>query len=423
MGSLSNYAENELLDHLLKVGAYTVPTNLYVALSTADPTDDGSGIAEPSGAGYARKNHNAWKTNGSRAIENDGAVTFAAATGSWGAITHWAVFDALTGGNMLAHGSLTSGSFTVEEDDVPTFADGAIDVSIAATASANFTADSSTDVLTANAHGLTDGKRVVLSTTNTLPAGLSIERVYFVRDATTNTFKLALTSGGSAIDITDNGTGTHTFTVAGNVSDYTAGKLLQHLFKIASFTVPTDIYVGLSQADPDDDGSTLDEPDGHAYARVQTNTWDTASGGATANTSAVDFATVASDTGTATVDAGTDVFTSTAHGLNDDEAIVWTTTDTLPAGLSANTPYFVRDSTTNTFKVSATKGGSAVDITDTGTGTHSWQASWGKVRRITLHDASTSGNFLGSCHPALAKLFTSGQQAQVAAGGLDVLLA
>ncbi len=422
MGSLSDYAENELLDHLLKIGALTVPTNLYVALSTADPLDDASGLAEPSGGGYARVNHNAWKTNGSRAVESDGSVTFAAATASWGTITHFAIVDALTGGNMLAHGSLSSGSFAVDEDDVPEFADGAIDVSVAATLSANFTADSSTDVITATGHGLTDGKRVVLSTTNTLPAGLSAERFYFVRDATTDTFKLSLTSGGTAIDLTDNGTGTHTFATAGTLTDYAAAALLQHLFKIATFTVPTNVYVGLSQVDPADDGSGLDEPDGHGYARVQTNTWNAASGGASANTGVVNFAVVESDNGTVTVDAGTDVFTSNGHGLADDEAVVFTTTDTLPAGLSANTPYFVRDSTTNTFKVSATKGGSAVDVTDTGTGTHSWQASLGKIVRLTLHDASTGGNLLASCHPKLAKLFTSGHRPQVAAGGFDVLL-
>jgi len=36
-GSLSDFLENELLDHVLKTGAYAVPTNIYVALSTADP--------------------------------------------------------------------------------------------------------------------------------------------------------------------------------------------------------------------------------------------------------------------------------------------------------------------------------------------------------------------------------------------------
>lgn len=75
---------------------------------------------------------------------------------------------------------------------------------------------------------------------------------------------------------------------------------------------------------------------------------------------------------TFTADAATDVITSTAHGLSDGDVLLLTTSNTLPAGLSTSTPYFVRDSTTNTFKLAATAGGTAIDITDAGTGTHKW---------------------------------------------------
>ena len=68
-----------------------------------------------------------------------------------------------------------------------------------------------TDICAANAHGLLADSRVTLTTTGTLPAGLSGSVVYFARDITTNSFKLSTTSGGTATDITDTGTGTHTF--------------------------------------------------------------------------------------------------------------------------------------------------------------------------------------------------------------------
>lgn len=75
-----------------------------------------------------------------------------------------------------------------------------------------FTAVSATDICTStSAHGLRDGDIIVLSTTGTLPAGLSIATRYFARDTTTTTFKLAATRDGTAIDITDTGTGTHTW--------------------------------------------------------------------------------------------------------------------------------------------------------------------------------------------------------------------
>lgn len=79
---------------------------------------------------------------------------------------------------------------------------------------ATFTA-AVTDVITSNAHGLVNGNPVVLTTTTTLPAGLSLATVYYVKEKTTNTFKLSTTSGveGPAVDITDTGTGTHTFTM------------------------------------------------------------------------------------------------------------------------------------------------------------------------------------------------------------------
>jgi len=78
--------------------------------------------------------------------------------------------------------------------------------------SANFTA-ATTDIITSNAHGLVNGNMVVLSTTDTLPAGLAVSTVYYVIEKTTNTFKLAKTPEGPAVDITDTGTGTHTFTM------------------------------------------------------------------------------------------------------------------------------------------------------------------------------------------------------------------
>jgi len=84
-----------------------------------------------------------------------------------------------------------------------------------------FTA-ATTGIITDAAHGLLNGDRVVLSTTTTLPAGLATSTVYYVIEATTNTFKLSsvpvapyLTGNIAAPDavvITDTGTGTHTWT-------------------------------------------------------------------------------------------------------------------------------------------------------------------------------------------------------------------
>lgn len=68
------------------------------------------------------------------------------------------------------------------------------------------TADASTDKITATAHGLSDGQQISFASTS-MPGGLGTSgTVYFIRDSTTNDFKVALTNGGTAIDITSAGT-------------------------------------------------------------------------------------------------------------------------------------------------------------------------------------------------------------------------
>lgn len=85
---------------------------------------------------------------------------------------------------------------------------------IAYTADVAFTA-AVTNIITATAHGLKQNTIVKVSSTDTLPAGLSASVYYYVVEITTNTFKLATEKDGVAVDITDTGTGDHTFTVQG----------------------------------------------------------------------------------------------------------------------------------------------------------------------------------------------------------------
>ena len=128
MGSFSDYLEGELLDHVFGKGSFTPPT-IYVAVSTADPLDSGSGLAEPSGNGYARVQTTEadWDAASGGAIDNANAITFNEATGSWGTITHFALMDAASGGNLLLHGALGT-SKTVSTGDTVKFAAGDLDV-------------------------------------------------------------------------------------------------------------------------------------------------------------------------------------------------------------------------------------------------------------------------------------------------------
>lgn len=133
MGSFSDFLELELLDHVFMKGAYTPPTNIHVALCTADPTDAGTGstITEPSGGSYARVSTAGtdWDAAASGAIANATVIQFPQATGDWGTITHFALIDAASAGNMIGHGTL-SVSKTVGSGDTAKFAIGELDVTL-----------------------------------------------------------------------------------------------------------------------------------------------------------------------------------------------------------------------------------------------------------------------------------------------------
>lgn len=97
MAGLSRYAQRKLLDHILKTGAYTPPTNICVALFTAGPT-------ECTGTGYAREVCNAWDpatdADPSEA-PNTGIIDFGTGNADWGTLTHFALYDAAVAGNLL----------------------------------------------------------------------------------------------------------------------------------------------------------------------------------------------------------------------------------------------------------------------------------------------------------------------------------
>ncbi|KKK62801.1 hypothetical protein LCGC14_3000700, partial [marine sediment metagenome] len=76
------------------------------------------------------------------------------------------------------------------------------------------------------------------------------------------------------------------------------------------------------------------------------------------------------DQAVVSVTPATDFIEVTAHGLVANNEIQFTTDDTLPVPLLADTVYWVRNETANTFKVALSPGGTAIDITTSGVGNH-----------------------------------------------------
>lgn len=73
-------------------------------------------------------------------------------------------------------------------------------------------------------HGLENGTPIVFSTTGALPTGLTAGTTYYVVAAATDSFSVAATVGGAAIDTSSAGSGVHTATaVPIGETDYVVG--------------------------------------------------------------------------------------------------------------------------------------------------------------------------------------------------------
>jgi len=139
----SDYLENKLIDHLFRTGTFAKPAGLYVALFTAAPSDLGGGT-EVAGGGYARVNlapvDTNWKaTQGGTSGASSGtggvtsnavAITFPAPSAPWGTVTHFAIFDAASGGNLLIWDALTASRSILGGDPAPSFAVDALTITV-----------------------------------------------------------------------------------------------------------------------------------------------------------------------------------------------------------------------------------------------------------------------------------------------------
>lgn len=137
MAGMSVYLEQALLNEVFRTAAYTKPTRLYVSLHAADPTDAGTSSTEITGNGYARADagapaDSAWTLANApggdgRQVTNASQIAFPTPTGNWVSgsggttVTHFGIWDAATGGNLLFSGSLGTSRAVVNGDGPPTF--------------------------------------------------------------------------------------------------------------------------------------------------------------------------------------------------------------------------------------------------------------------------------------------------------------
>lgn len=136
MSQMTDYLEAEIRKHVFRTGSFTKPTVLAVGLFTAAPGEAGGGT-EVSGGSYARVQRDPLDANWTAASSTDGltdnaaALTYPAPTANWGVVTHCAISDATSAGNMLLYGALTASKTVNNGDAAPNFPIGALDVTFA----------------------------------------------------------------------------------------------------------------------------------------------------------------------------------------------------------------------------------------------------------------------------------------------------
>lgn len=154
MAAMSNFLENKLIDWLFRgqaigitgasAGAGSGPTNLYVGLLTSAPGEAGGGT-EVTGGSYARVTFASslanWagtqgtgtttaSTGTGATTSNNVNITFPAPTASWGVVTHFGIYDAVSGGNLLLYGTLTISKTINNGDAAPIFSAAALSFQI-----------------------------------------------------------------------------------------------------------------------------------------------------------------------------------------------------------------------------------------------------------------------------------------------------
>lgn len=140
--SLTDFAENKIVDALMRGQSLGAPATWYVGLLTSACSDSSAGT-EVSGGSYARVavtagltqwagTQSAGSTSASSGTggqtSNNAAITFPAPTANWGSVTHFALYDAASGGNQWVCQSLTTGKTVNNGDAAPSFSAGALTV-------------------------------------------------------------------------------------------------------------------------------------------------------------------------------------------------------------------------------------------------------------------------------------------------------
>ena len=128
MAEFSNYAENLVINVLLRGASHTGAGTVYVGLFTDSQNDADTGT-EVSGGSYARTAVTfAAPSNG--VTTNSADITFPTATASWGTVQSIGVYDASTAGNLIVYTDLDTAK-TIDSGDIFKITTGNLSLTVA----------------------------------------------------------------------------------------------------------------------------------------------------------------------------------------------------------------------------------------------------------------------------------------------------
>lgn len=121
MAQASNYLEEKFLTGLLGGSNVTFSGKPYIALMKTAPSDSGGGT-EVTGTNYSRvqvggTGQGDFSVGATGTATNTSAFTFTDAGSDWGTVTHIALYDSATGGNMLLYATLNA-SANIQNGDI-----------------------------------------------------------------------------------------------------------------------------------------------------------------------------------------------------------------------------------------------------------------------------------------------------------------
>ena len=135
MADMSNYLENKLCNHIFRNMTFNSPAFTYIGLFTSSAGLEENNLliaTEVTEASYSRLpcSSATFTAPSDGMIENVNALIFPTATTNWGSITHIALLDAATDGNVLMWKELTSPE-SINIGDSLRFLSGDLDLSFA----------------------------------------------------------------------------------------------------------------------------------------------------------------------------------------------------------------------------------------------------------------------------------------------------